>query len=164
MSLQKLLGTGTGNAIIYHDKWGYQKAEETRQSINSLAAARRFAGALTVGSGRSSRYQNSSAAAFLHPDYWDLTIDWTEMAAGWTVRARLETITDNVTCSITPRIRNTTDGVNTDGASSSATTWTEQFIILPVPGVLGLKRYQLWMIPGLADTDVNVLGSLEIYG
>lgn len=164
MSLTKLTrGSGAGGAYIAGDKWGYQEAEGCHASINSLAG-RRVVLPLLVGGGRADLHENSSAAAFDHPNWWDVAIDWTEMASGWTVVARVEVYTSSASCSITPRIRNITDSVNTDGTSSSTVGWVEKNITIPVPGVLGVKKYRLQLIPGLANTGVNAVGVVEIYG
>ena len=153
---------GTGGPYIYHDGFGFQDAEEARQSIDSIAAAKRGPGQLTMGS-RSDRWQHTSAAQFLHPEWLDRYIDWTDLESGWTVVARVQVITDDASCSVLARVRNITDTVNYDGTASTSTSWVSQSIVIPVPAVLGLKHYQLWLVPGLANINIQAIGEIEIY-
>lgn len=156
-------GTGVGGSYIFQSPWGYKGAERTRQNLNALGSLRHQS-ALTVGGSRSDRHEINPAAVFDHPDYWDAVIDWTDITAGMTVIARVEVITANVTCSVKATIRNTTDGINIDGATIATTTYTEDIIVIPVPGAIGVKRYRLRLTPGLADIGINAVGVIEIYG
>lgn len=156
-------GSGVGQAYIYQSVWGFKSAERTRQDIHALAAVRKEKH-LVIGGARADRHANTSAAAFDHPNYWDVPIDWTDFTAGFTVVARVEVVTSSASCSITPRIRNVTDSTDINGTSSIGTTYVEQVITIPVPGTVGLKRYRLQLVPGLASIGVNAVGVIEIYG
>jgi hypothetical protein len=162
MSFQPPSGSGAGSALILNDPWGFQEAQKTRASLLSLAA-RRVCLPLVLGGARSDLHEGTIATAFDHPNYWDVDIDWTQMAAGWTVRARVEVVTSDVTCSVKARIRNTTDAVDYDATTSVALTYTEKLITIPVPGVIGVKRYRLQLVPGLTAFGINALGAIEMF-
>lgn len=158
MSLQLI-----SSPFVFGDKFGYREAEKLRQSIVSIAALR-VDKPLTQGGARSDRHLLAATGTYYdHPNYWDARIDWTQMAAGWTVVARLNIITESggtVQCSI----RNVTDAADITGTSQGSTSWFEDLITIPAPGVLGVKYYRLQFKSNSTTLGLNALGVIEIYG
>lgn len=160
MSLQKIT-----SAFIAGSKWGYQSAEKVRQSVNSIAGLRTQQW-MTHGVKASDWYYAAVAAtAEDHPDKFEQLIDWTEMASGWTVEFRYWRKVETVSGSLTVRVRNVTDSVNYDAAAAyTSVTDAESTITIPVPAVVGLKRYKLQYLMNSTSIGFNVRGCLEIYG
>jgi hypothetical protein len=156
-SRPSVAATWDGSKRINHIEW-----EIVRQALNGLAS-RRGDPFLVIGGARTDRHLHTAATAYDHPNYWDVLIDWTRISTGWTVAARVETITNAVGGSVTPRIRNRTDSVDITGTASTSVTWAEQFITIPAPGVLGLKRYRLQLLNGDAAIGINAVGAIEVY-
>lgn len=158
MSLQKIT-----SAFVYHTKFGFQEAEKFRQSINSIAGVRHVQ-PLVIGGARSDRHLATVInTLYDHPNYWDVEIDWTEMSAGWTVRARLEVLTESGG-TVTTSIRNVTDAVDIAGSAIVATSYLESTVVIPVPGVLGIKRYRLQLKSNSTVLGWNAVGVIEIFG
>lgn len=153
----------TDTDFVLGSKFGFQNANRIRHGMLSLASMK-FEKALVQGGSRSDRHNSLGTSAVDHPNYWDAIIDWTRNGSGWTVIARCEGVTENAATTLTIRIRNVTDSQNHDATTViSSTSYAERLITIPVPAVLGVKRYRLQLIQSTATYGVNALGIIEAY-
>ena len=101
-----LTGTGAGSAFQLNDKFGYQTAEEIRQATDLLAAVGAvypFGGderPMVVATPATYQAVNNAITLELDGDNF----------GGMTIQAIFFSYTSNASTSVTPRLRNTTDG------------------------------------------------------
>lgn len=143
--------------------FGYQSANKFRENLLALASAR-FT--YHLGGSRQTALPQVVAAQDA-VDYVDIELDSTQLG-GLTVQARVECRTANVATSVTPKIRNITDG--TDAAVGAACTATDtdfsganQKQTLPLTLAAGVKKYRLQGTPGNVDNGTFVIGHLEVF-
>jgi len=100
-------------------------------------------------------------------DYIDFEIDGTNLG-GFTVQARVEVRTTNAATSVTPKIRNITDGTDAGvGAACSAINTDYSGVncrqTIPITLVPGLKKYRLQLTPSTVNDEVFGIGYVEIF-
>lgn len=162
MAWQPLAGGGTGSAYAVGDKFGYQTAEKVRQSLDTLAALRHI---LPLGGSRNQSLQHSAVVDAY--DYIDVELDSSKLA-GLRVRARIEVRVSDAATSVTPSIRNVTDGSDVAtgdacAATSSDYTGTNQKQTLNVPLTAGTKKYRLRLTPSNSTHPFWGIGYLEVF-
>lgn len=150
-------------AWVVDNLFGYQSANKIRENLITLASAR-FTYHLG-GSRQTTLPQVASAQDAL--DYVDIELDSTQLG-GLTVQARVECRTANGATSITPKIRNITDGTDAAvGAACTATaadySGTNQKQTLALTLAAGVKKYRLQGTPGNVDNQTFVIGHLEVF-
>lgn len=95
-------------------------------------------------------------------EYRDIDLAEEELT-GLTHRARVEGKTANATTSVTPIIRNVTDGTDlATGTAITATSFTEQLLAMTLPEGAS-KRYRLRGQTNNATNEVWLLGVCETY-
>lgn len=161
MSYARWSGSGAAEALVLGtDNWTPALGgEKVRQNLNAIHARGGSGGWL----GGSRSQEVFSATEIAVPEYWDVLLDWRHIG-GKTVVARCEVYTENAGTSVTARLKNVTDAVNTDGSAvSTADTWTESVITIPTPGVLAVKRYRLYIVGSNATNGIRGCGCVELY-
>jgi hypothetical protein len=152
------------NAVIdfvLDNRYGYQTANTIKNNIIALASAR-----IQRHLGGSRRISVPLVAAAQDAiEYHDVEIDGT-LLSGLTVRARVEVRSANAGTSVTPKIRNITDGADAVvGVACSATAFggTNSIQTLVFTPALGIKKYRLQLTPSNVTDAVFGLGHLEIF-
>lgn len=163
----RVSGTGTAEAILVGvDPSFHQtaRANQGRKNFNAIFAQGGKGGWL--GGSRSQEVE--SASEIVVPEYWDVLIDWRHGGGDSTsgklrVQGRVEVYTTNASTTVTPRIKNVTDGVNFDGTASTTVGWEERLITINPPASVGIKRYRLYIIGSNATNAIRGIGEIEIY-
>lgn len=159
MSYVRWAGSGDNEEIqVGVDRWRWVEGDKVRKALNAAHVQGGKGGWL---GGSRSQFVNS-ASEIAVPEYFDVLIDWRHVE-GLTVKARVEVYTLNVGTSVTPRIKNVTDSVNTDGSVSTTVGWAERLITLPTPGVLAVKRYRFYLVGSNATYGIAGIGQIEVY-
>jgi hypothetical protein len=158
-----MAGWNTITAFVLDQVFGYQTANKIRDNLMTLGTARIRA---SLGG---SRYRALPAVASAQDaiDYLDFEIDWTYMT-GMSVIAKVECRTMAAGTSITPKIRNLTDGsdaVTGNACTATATTWdgTNQAQDLTIPAATGTKKYRLQGTPSNTTNDTFIIGQVHVY-
>lgn len=162
MPYTNLPGNASDGTIIPGFKFGYAAAERVRQSFAALAAIRHM---LPLGGSRNQALQHSAVVDAY--DYIDVEIDSTQLT-GLSVRARVELRVADAATSVTPSIRNVTDGVDVVTGDACAATnadysGTNQKQTLNVPLTAGSKKYRLRLTPSNNTHPFWAIGYLEIF-
>lgn len=149
-------------AYVLDQVFGYQSANALRLNIEALLACM-FP--KDLGGSRSMALPRT-ASALDAIDYRDIDIDDTDLS-GLEVHAKVEVRTTNAATSITPKIRNITDGADAVvGASCTATnadyTGTNQKQDLTLTLTTGLKKYRLQATPGDTNNDTFAIGNVYV--
>lgn len=154
----------TWNAIaayVLDLMWSYQKANLLRENAIVLAARR-----AVYPLGGSRQVSLPLVAAVQDAiDYQDIEIDGTSLG-GFTKRLRVQVRSENAATSITPKLRNVTDGTDAGvGAACSAVTFAGANGIQSIAVVLaaGVKTYRLQGTPSNAANPTYVIGYLEVF-
>jgi hypothetical protein len=152
-------GSGAGEILqIVVDTWRRVVGNQVRMNIN--AAHARGAKGGFLGGSRSEGVL--SASAIEAPNYVPVTIDW-EHIDGLTVIATVDVKTDNAGTSVTPRVRDVTNGVNHNGSASTSTSWDRKTITIAPPAVLGVVEYWFYLVPQNNTDQVFGIGSIEVF-
>lgn len=152
-----LTGGGAGGAYQVADKFGYQTAEEIRNDIDICA----YLGAgyplggderpMTVAT--PATYQAANAAIT-----WDLNGD---TLGGMTLEVVFFSYTSDGATSVTPRLRNTTDGSTAaQGAAVTATSVSREIVTVTMAS--GIKTYRLEWTASNTTNPVYVWGAFRI--
>lgn len=167
------------SAFVLDQVFGYQSANKIRENLITNVAARRgrhLGGtrglpnfAVFDPSTMRIRSKYPSLGPFDAENYVDVEIDATELG-GLTVQARVEVRTNDPAVSITPKIRNVTDGIDavvgaacTAGDVDYAGTNQKQTLNM-VPLAAGIKKYRLqYTLGALAAVDTWCVGEIEIF-
>lgn len=148
-------------AFVLDQAFGYSSANKLRANAIALASAR-----LTYHLGGSRSVAIPMVAAAQDAiDYLDIELDGTNLA-GFTISLRVECRTSNAGTSVTPKLRNVTDGTDAaTGAACSATTFGgangTQSITATIAA--GVKKYRLMATPSNTTNPVFIIGYLEIW-
>lgn len=143
--------------FVLNQLYGYQSATRVKNNIEAILASRLRA---NLGGSRDNSVIGTPTIDV--PEYRDVELDVTKMG-GLSVRARVEIKTSNAGTSVTPKIRNVTDGSDkVVGAASTSLVFVEQLLDM-TPLVAGAKKYRLQLNTNNATNDVFGLGVIEIY-
>jgi hypothetical protein len=150
-------------AYVLDQVWGYQGANRHRENLIALASRR---ATYHLGGSRSVSIPLVAAAQDAQ-DYVDVEIDGTNLG-GFTAQARIECRTMAAGTSITPKVRNMTDG--TDAGTGVACTATaadysgaNQKQTITVTLASGIKKYRLQGTPSNTTNATFVIGYLEVF-
>jgi hypothetical protein len=149
---------------ILDQLFGYQTANRLKNSILALASAR-----LTYDLGGSREVSLPLVGAAQNAVNWqDIILDSTNLA-GLTRQLRVECRTNDGATSITPKLRNITDGTDAGvGVACTATdadfSGTDQIQTITVTLAAGVKKYRLMGTPSNGDHATFVRGYLELFG
>lgn len=149
------------SAFVLDQVFGYQSANKIRENMIAVISAR-----LTYHLGGSRQVSLPLIASAQDAiDYIDVEIDGTN-SGGFTKQARVEVRTENAATSITPKIRNVTDGTDAGtGVSSTATntdyTGTNQKQTIALTLAAGVKKYRLQATPGAITHPTYCIGYIE---
>jgi hypothetical protein len=153
------------NAIadfLVNKRLGYQSANNIKNNIVAVASAR-----LRSSLGGSREIGILAAVASDAVNYVDVELDGSQLA-GFTIRARVQVRTLNATTTVTPKVRNITDGSDAGvGVACSATNADysgsnqKQTIALTIPAAV--KTYRLQLTPSDALNAVFGEGHIEIF-
>ena len=160
------LGDGTNDACTATTPVGHEQWDTTRNNCIALAG-RRAVYHLTSNSKRD-RYRCTTADTYQdHPDYLDVTINWTALKGDvgdvFTVVVKVWALTDNATTTITPRL--VTAGTTTEnvaGAAEDSTSGDVQSLTVD-PAASGTVTYRLQIKQADLNYDVGAVATLEIY-
>lgn len=165
-------------AYILDQVFGYQSANKLRENLIVLASRRsgRSLGGSRLMPGEpawDAEGLPTSNPAGLGPwnavDYIDVEIDGTNQT-GMTYQARVEVRTNQATMTITPKVRNVTDGTDAGTGSSCAAAYSDysgtnqkQTIALTV--ATGVKKYRLQYTLGaiVVGGSVWCVGEVESF-
>jgi hypothetical protein len=143
--------------FVLDQLFGYQTANKIKNSIAALAAAR-----LEKAFGGSREASINHNGTFDVFEFRDVQMDST-LLTGLTVRARVEGKTANAATSVTPRVRNVTDGADhVTGTAITSTSFVEQVLTMS-PLTAGTKKYRLQGVTNNANNDVWLLGVCETF-
>lgn len=162
MSYTDLTGGGPSSAYVAGDKFGYQTAELIRQNFRALSRARHV---YPLGGSRHQALQHNAVIEAY--DYLDIEIDNTELA-GLTVTARVDVRVENAGLSVTPSIRNVTDGSDAGTGLACAATATDysgtnQQQEFAVTLASGIKTYRLRLTPTNNTYQFWAIGRLDLF-
>lgn len=150
-------------AYVLDQVFGYQGANKLRENLICLASARKV---YPLGGSRQTALPLSAVAQDVL-DWIDIELDGTN-GGGLTTKLRVEVRTSNAATSVTPKLRNLTDG--TDAATGVACTATladysgaNQIQNLVVTVAAGIKKYRLQMTASDAVNAVYGIGYVERY-
>jgi hypothetical protein len=149
---------------ILDQVWGYQGANKIKNNIISIASRR---GIFPLGGSRNTSIPQVASAQDA-VDYIDIEIDGTNLS-GLTCALRVEVRTVNAATSVTPKLRNVTDGSDAGtGVACSATnadySGTNQKQTITVTIASGVKKYRLMLTPSNVTHPTFGIGYVEIYG
>lgn len=139
----------------------YQKANALRENLIAIASARL---AYALGGSRQVSLPLVAAAQDAI-DFYDVELNGTNLG-GFTVRLRCDCRTDNAATSITPKLRNVTDGTDAGvGVACTAVTFAGANAVQTIAVVLaaGVKKYRLQGTPSNATNPTYVIGQLEVF-
>lgn len=140
-------------AFILGDFWTRAIAEQSRQNDISLSER-----ALSLGGSRHIGLEGTGAQDAA--DYINLRLNGSRLS-GFTVRARVEVLTEAAGTSVTPRIYDVTAAaVLATGTASTSTAWAEQVITLTLPSAD--RQFRLQLVKSNADARVFGIGVIEI--
>ena len=159
-------GTGTNGAVTNTSPAKGTVINTIRDNCIALAG-RRAVYHLTSNSKRD-RYRCTTADTYQdHPDYLDVTINWTALKGDvgdvFTVVVKVWALTDNATTTITPRL--VTAGTTTEnvaGAAEDSTSGDVQSLTVD-PAASGTVTYRLQIKQADLNYDVGAVATLEIY-
>ncbi|HEU00508.1 MAG TPA: hypothetical protein ENH89_09145 [Aurantimonas coralicida] len=142
------------SAFILDQIFGFQTANKLKERDDALAGARIIA---PLGGSREVGRRTASYEPV--PSYLEVELDGTN-TVGLTVQARVEVKTDDGATSVTPRIRNVTDGADAVvGSPSTSTTFAAQTLGF-VP-VVGVKKYRLETVGSNNTNSIYGIGYTE---
>ena len=149
--------------FILDQAFGYQTANKIRDNLVALASARIRS---SLGGSRNVSLPQVASAQDAY-DYQDIELDSTALG-GLTVQARVECRTINAATSVTPKIRNVTDGTDSVvGVACSATaadySGANQVQTLTLVLAGGVKKYRLQGTPSNTTHPTFVIGHVEIF-
>jgi hypothetical protein len=144
------------SAFVLDQVFGYQTANKLRENDQALLS---FRLERQLGGSREQGVQGSGSLD--PPEFRQVQLDSTNLS-GLSIRARVETKTNNAGTSVQPKIRNVTDSTDTvTGSSHTNTTFTEELLAISV--VAGTKKYQLQLVTNNANNPVFGFGHIESY-
>ena len=146
---------------VLDDPFGYQTANKFRDNLVALASQRFTA---HLGGSRLTPLALSATTQDA-PEWIDIELDGTN-ATGLTKQLRVECRSANVGTSITPKLRNITDGTDAGvGVACSATnadySGANQKQTIAVTLAAGVKKYRLQGTPSNATDLTYLIGYLE---
>lgn len=149
---------------ILDQVWGYQGANKIKNNIIALASRR---GVFGLGGSRNTSVPQVASAQDA-VDYVDIELNGSNLG-GFTIALRVEVRVANAATSVTPKLRNITDGTDAGtGAACSATnadyTGTNQKQTITCTIAAGVKKYRLMLTPSNTTHPTFGIGYLEIYG
>ena len=152
-----LTGGGAGSVYQTGDKWGYQTAEKVR---NDLDIAAYLCGHFDLGGDERpmtvttpATYQAANGART-----FDLNGD---SVGGMTLEVVLFSYTSDGATSVTPRLRNTTDGSTAaQGAAVTATSVSREVVTVTLAS--GIKTYRLEWTASNTTNPVYCWGYLRL--
>lgn len=150
-------------AYILDQVFGYQGANRHRENLIVLGSRRAV---YPLGGSRSVTLPLVASAQ--NAESWiDVEIDGTNLG-GHTANLRVECRTTDAGTSVTPKLRNVTDGTDAGiGAACSATnadySGANQVQTVAVVLASGIKKYRLQGTPSNATNGTFVIGYLEIF-
>lgn len=151
-------------AYVVEQAYTVSRANEQRQNLIVLASTR--GGSRQLGGSRYFANVPASGTADVF-DYRDVEIDGTNLG-GLTIEARVEVRTGNAATSITPKIRNVTDGTDvvvgvactaTNADYSGAAMKQNLTMVLAT----GVKKYRLQYTTNNGSNPVFAHGEILIY-
>jgi hypothetical protein len=142
--------------FVLDQVFGYQSANKLKNNTEALLGWRVER---DLGGSREMGVQGSGALDV--PEFREKEIISTNVT-GMTIRARVNTRTNNAGTSVQPKVRNVSDSSDTvTGTSHTSTSFTEE--LLAVTPVSGTKRYKMMVITNNANNLVFGFGHLEAY-
>lgn len=150
-------------AKVLDDVFGYQSANRIRENLIALASAR-----LTYYLGGSRTVSVPQVASAQDAVDWvDIELDGTNLG-GFTKQLRVEVRVGNAATSVTPKLRNVTDGTDAGtGVACSATnadySGTNQKQTITVTIASGVKKYRLQLTPSNTTHPTFGTGYVEIF-
>lgn len=150
-------------AYVLDQVWGYQGANRHRENLIALGSRR---ASYHLGGSRTVTLPLVASAQDAQ-DWIDVEIDGTNLT-GFTARLRVECRTLNAGTSVTPKLRNVTDGTDAGvGVACSATaadySGANQKQTITVTLATGVKKYRLQGTPSNTTNGTFVIGQLEIF-
>lgn len=154
-------GSGPNKELVVGvDEYSAVQHNKLRRNVNAAHARGSKGGEL--GGSRSIGLIASGATE--HPErFLDVVIDWDQIRDFQTVVATIECKTDDAATTVTPRVRDETNGDNFDGVAEDSTSWNEQTIVIDPPAGGGVAKYRLYLIPSDDANQVFGLGRIEVY-
>lgn len=152
-----LTGGGAGSAYQTGDKWGYQTAEKVR---NDLDIAAYLCGHFDLGGDERTMTVTTPATyqAVNGARTFDLNND---NLGGMTLEVVFFSYTSDGATSVTPRLRNTTDGSTAaQGAAVTATSVTREVVTVTMAS--GVKTYRLEWTASNTTNPVLCWGYLRL--
>lgn len=150
-------------AKVLDDVFGYQSANRIRENLIALASARltyHLGGSRTVAVPLVASAQDAI-------DFIDIELDGTNLG-GFTKQLRVEVRVANAATSVTPKLRNVTDGTDAGtGVACSATnadySGTNQKQTITVTVATGVKKYRLQLTPSNTTHPTFGIAYVEIF-
>ncbi len=168
-NLVKLTGSGTANAYVTGDPFGYQSAEKLRSDLNLLMLG--IISRNQYGGGDDVTGILASVATDVIGQGDGFEIDNTSNqlsgSSGVVIQVRVRLRVENAAISVTPRIYNVTDSsvATTSGAAACSATATDfsgsnQQQTLALTAVSGKKKYKVQITPSAATYQAWASGVL----
>lgn len=150
--------------FVTNYKFGYQTANLLREDLITLASRRAvypLGGSREIGLPQVALPQNAV-------NWLDIEFDGSNFLIGMNLRLHVNCRTANPATSVTPRLRNITDGSDAAvGLTCSATnadySGANQVQMLAVTLGNGIKRYRLQGTPSNTTNPTFVIGYLEVF-